>query len=156
MVDGIPLPVPDDGPARTPANDIFARYACAKLRLRIILSPANPGGLRCPNLTGGVQMAEQARKLTESEIAEALSKLPGWSVENGKLHRQYQFKNFIEAFGFMASAALVAESMNHHPEWFNVYHKVVVDLMTHSVGAISNLDFDLARMMETLAQQPVS
>ena len=101
-------------------------------------------------------MAEQARKLTESEITEALVNLPGWSVENGKLHRQFQFKNFIEAFGFMASAALVAESMNHHPEWFNVYHKVVVDLVTHSVGAISNLDFDLARMMETLAQQPVS
>ena len=101
-------------------------------------------------------MAEQARKLTGSEIAETLAKLPGWSVENGKLHRQYQFKNFIEAFGFMARAALVAESMNHHPEWFNVYHKVVVDLVTHSVGAISNLDFDLARMMETLAQQPVT
>ena len=101
-------------------------------------------------------MAEQARTLTESEITEALANLPGWSVENGKLHRQFQFKNFIEAFGFMASAALVAESMNHHPEWFNVYHKVVVDLVTHSVGAISNLDFDLARMMETLAQQPVT
>ena len=101
-------------------------------------------------------MAEQARKLTESEITEALGNLPGWSVENGKLHRQFQFKNFIEAFGFMTSAALVAESMNHHPEWFNVYHKVVVDLVTHSVGAISNLDFDLARMMETLAQQPVT
>ena len=101
-------------------------------------------------------MAEQARTLTESEITEALANLPGWSVENGKLHRQFQFKNFIEAFGFMASAALVAESMNHHPEWFNVYHKVVVDLVTHSVGAISNLDFELARMMETLAQQPVT
>ena len=101
-------------------------------------------------------MAEQARKMRESEIMEALANLPGWSVENGKLHRQFQFKNFIEAFGFMASAALVAESMNHHPEWFNVYHKVVVDLVTHSVGAISNLDFELARMMETLAQQPVS
>ena len=98
-------------------------------------------------------MAEQARTLTESEITEALANLPGWSGEDGKLHRQYQFKNFIEAFGFMASAALVAESMNHHPEWFNVYHKVVVDLVTHSVGAISNLDFELARMMETLAQR---
>jgi 4a-hydroxytetrahydrobiopterin dehydratase len=98
-------------------------------------------------------MAEQARRLTESEIAEALATLPDWTVENGKLHRQYQFKNFVEAFGFMTSAALVAESMNHHPEWFNVYHKVVVDLLTHSVGAISNFDFDLARMMETLAQR---
>jgi 4a-hydroxytetrahydrobiopterin dehydratase len=96
-------------------------------------------------------MADQARKLTELEIQEALSGLAGWAVEGGKLHKQYQFKNFVEAFGFMASAALVAESMNHHPEWFNVYHKVVVDLVTHSVGAISNLDVELARMMETLA-----
>ena len=98
-------------------------------------------------------MAEQARKLSESEIAEALKGLPGWSVESGKLHKQYQFKNFVDAFGFMASAALVAESMNHHPEWFNVYHKVVVDLTTHSVGAISNFDVELARMMETLSQR---
>ena len=96
-------------------------------------------------------MAEQARKLNQSEIDEALQKLPGWTVENGKLHRQYQFKNFVEAFGFMASVALVAESMNHHPEWFNVYHKVVVDLSTHSIGGISNFDIELARMMETLA-----
>jgi len=98
-------------------------------------------------------MGEQARKLTEAEITEALEKLPGWSIEAGKLHRQYQFKNFVEAFGFMASAALVAESMNHHPEWCNVYHKVTVDLVTHSVGAISNFDVELARMMETLAQR---
>ena len=101
-------------------------------------------------------MAEQARKLSELEVAEALGTLPGWSVEDGKLHRQYQFKNFVEAFGFMASSALVAESMNHHPEWFNVYHKVVVDLTTHSVGAISNFDVELARMMETLAQKHAS
>jgi len=101
-------------------------------------------------------MAEQARKLTEAEIAESLKGLSGWSVESGKLHKQFQFKNFVEAFGFMASAALVAESMNHHPEWFNVYHKVVVDLTTHSVGAISNLDVELARMMEMLAQRTPS
>lgn len=98
-------------------------------------------------------MADQPRKLAESDIREALATLSGWTVESGKLHRQYQFKNFIEAFGFMASAALVAESMNHHPEWCNVYHKVTVDLVTHSVGAISNFDVELARMMETLYQR---
>jgi 4a-hydroxytetrahydrobiopterin dehydratase len=96
-------------------------------------------------------MAEQPRKVTESEIAAALKSLPGWSVTAGKLHRDYQFANFVEAFGFMASAALVAESMNHHPEWFNVYHKVVVDLTTHSIGGISNFDFELANKMEALA-----
>ena len=98
-------------------------------------------------------MAEQARRLTEPEIEEALQTLPGWTVEDGKLHRQFQFKNFVEAFGFMASAALVAESMNHHPEWFNVYHKVVVDLSTHSLGAISTFDLELAKKMEVLAQR---
>jgi 4a-hydroxytetrahydrobiopterin dehydratase len=97
-------------------------------------------------------MGEQPRKLTDSEIREALGSLPDWSVEKGKLHRQFQFKNFVEAFGFMTSAALVAESMNHHPEWSNVYHKVVVDLVTHSLGGISSFDVELARMMETLAQ----
>ena len=74
-------------------------------------------------------------------------------MENGKLHRQYQFKSFVEAFGFMTSAALIAESMNHHPEWFNVYHKVAVDLQTHSVGAISTYDVALAKRMEALAQR---
>ena len=98
-------------------------------------------------------MAEQARKLTEEEIAEALKGLPGWTIEKAKLHKQFQFKNFVDAFGFMASAALVAESMNHHPEWSNVYHKVVVDLLTHSLNGISNLDIELARRMDTLAQR---
>ena len=125
--------------------------------MQIILAAAGQGNSSLSEtLTGGERMAEQARKLSETEITEALASLPGWSVEAGKLHRQFQFKNFVEAFGFMASAALVAESMNHHPEWFNVYHKVVVDLVTHSVGAISNFDVELARMMEMLAQRSVN
>ena len=99
-------------------------------------------------------MAEQApRKLTNAEIENGLKALPGWSVVGGKLHREYQFENFVQAFGFMASAALVAESMNHHPEWSNVYHKVVVDLVTHSIGGISNFDMELAKKMESLARQ---
>ena len=97
-------------------------------------------------------MAEQARKLSESEVAEAVQGLPGWSVKSGKLHREYQFKNFVEAFGFMTTSALIAESMNHHPEWFNVYNKVVIDLTTHSVGAISTFDVELARKMEALSK----
>ena len=114
---------------------------------------ATPGLCGLQSFWKGADIAEQARKLSEYEIAEALNGLYGWSVESGKLHKQYQFKNFVDAFGFMASVALVAESMNHHPEWFNVYHKVVVDLTTHSVGAISNFDVELARMMETLSQR---
>ncbi len=95
-------------------------------------------------------MAESAKKLNEKELAEALKTLPGWAVASGKLHKEYKFKDFVGAFGFMASAALIAESLGHHPEWFNVYNKVIVDLTTHSVGAISNMDVELARKMEAL------
>ena len=101
-------------------------------------------------------MVEQPRKMTDAEIAASLGNLPGWTLVDGKLHREYQFESFVQAFGFMASAALVAESMNHHPEWFNVYHKVTVDLQTHSIGGISNLDLELARKMEAMAQRPPS
>ena len=90
--------------------------------------------------------------------AKILGELEGWAEAKGRnaIVKTFQFKSFSQAWGWMNRVALLAEKMDHHPEWFNVYHKVVVDLVTHSVGAISNLDFELARMMETLAQQPVS
>ena len=90
-------------------------------------------------------------KLTDDEIASRLSSLDGWSLEGGKLHREFRFANFVEAFGFMTRAAIEAESMHHHPEWFNVYSKVAVDLTTHEAGGISELDFRLADMMNSLA-----
>ena len=65
-------------------------------------------------------------KLSEAEIASALSKLPGWKVEHGKLHREYVFVDFVAAFAFMCGAALVAQAMDHHPEWFNVWNKVQI------------------------------
>jgi len=74
-----------------------------------------------------------------------------WRISQGKLHKEFQFRDFVDAFGFMTRAALVAEAMNHHPEWFNVYAKVLVDLSTHDVGGITELDFALAARMETLA-----
>jgi 4a-hydroxytetrahydrobiopterin dehydratase len=74
-----------------------------------------------------------------------------WQIIEDKLHKEFVFSNFIEAFGFMTRAAIVAEGMNHHPEWFNVYKKVVVDLTTHEAGGISELDFALAEKMEKLA-----
>ena len=92
-------------------------------------------------------------KLSDAEIQTALSSRPGWTVVEGKLHREFKFQDFVQAFGFMTSAALVAESMNHHPEWFNVYSTVRVDLNTHDVGGISQLDFDLAEKMDALASQ---
>ncbi len=91
------------------------------------------------------------QKLSDTDIQARLSSMPGWSVADGKLHREYAFKDFVHAFGFMASAALVAESMNHHPEWFNVYSTVRVDLATHDAGGITELDFTLAGKMEDLA-----
>ena len=94
-------------------------------------------------------MARQ--KLSEQEVQAALSSHPGWTVVNGKLHREYKFKDFVQAFGFMTQVALVAEQMNHHPEWFNVYSTVRVDLTTHDVGGISQLDFTLAEKMDALA-----
>lgn len=92
-----------------------------------------------------------ADKLSDDAINAGLDELPGWSLENEKLRREFKFANFAEAFGFMTSAAIEAEKMDHHPEWFNVYSKVVVDLTTHSAGGITELDLDLARKMNKLA-----
>ncbi len=97
-------------------------------------------------------MAE-LRKLQASEIRQRLDDLAHWTLEAGKLHRALQFSDFVSAFGFMSSVALVAESMNHHPEWFNVYNRVVIDLATHDVDGISQRDFDLAGKIDALAAQ---
>ena len=90
-------------------------------------------------------------KLTDAEIAERLRTLPGWTLKAGKLHREYKLKDFVEAFGFMASCALVAERMNHHPEWTNVWNKVTVTLSTHDVGGLSSRDVTLARFIDSIA-----
>ncbi|MBI3831369.1 MAG: 4a-hydroxytetrahydrobiopterin dehydratase [Planctomycetes bacterium] len=92
-------------------------------------------------------------KMTDAEVKAGLAKLPGWSLASGKLHREFKFKDFVHAFGFMSSVALVAESMNHHPEWFNVWSTVKVDLNTHDAGGITQLDFDLAAKMEELSKR---
>jgi len=90
-------------------------------------------------------------KLEPGEVTRRLADLAGWTVENGKLHREYRFADFVEAFGFMAGVALIAERMNHHPEWFNVWSTVRVDLTTHDAGGISAKDFELAGAMERIA-----
>jgi 4a-hydroxytetrahydrobiopterin dehydratase len=92
-------------------------------------------------------------KLTESEIEHRLASLPDWKVAGGKLHREYQFADFIHAFGFMATAAIAIEKMNHHPEWFNVWNRVAVDLTTHDAGGITGSDFELAALLEGLARK---
>lgn len=91
-----------------------------------------------------------AKILSEAEIASLLPKVKGWSIVNGKLHREFTCKDFVTAFGNMTRAALVAEKMDHHPEWFNVWNKVVIDLTTHSVKGISDYDFKLAEKMNEI------
>jgi len=90
-------------------------------------------------------------KLTQKEVRTALTGLRGWKLVKGKLHREYKFADFMHAFGFMTISALAIERMNHHPEWFNVYNKVTVDLSTHDVGGISEKDIALARILDNFA-----
>lgn len=90
-------------------------------------------------------------KLSDAEISAAAAKLPGWSVAHGKLHREYKFAGFPEAFGFMATAAPTIQKMDHHPEWSNVYNRVTVDLSTHDAGGITQKDIDLATLLEGIA-----
>ncbi len=92
----------------------------------------------------------QRRKLTSDEIAAGLDGLEGWTLEGGKLHREFRFPDFNAAFGFMTRAALVAEAMDHHPEWFNVYNRVVVDLATHDAGGVTEVDLEMASRMDRL------
>jgi 4a-hydroxytetrahydrobiopterin dehydratase len=90
------------------------------------------------------------QKLEDPAIREALTGLSGWSYANGKLHRELRFRDFVEAFGFMASVALVAERMDHHPEWSNVYARVAIDLVTHDANGVTELDLELARRINEL------
>lgn len=92
-------------------------------------------------------------RLTDSEVAAALRRLEGWSLAGGKLHREYRFADFVHAFGFMAAAALTAEAMGHHPEWANVYNRVVVDLTTHDAGGITPRDVELAEKLDRIAEK---
>ncbi len=89
-------------------------------------------------------------KLTNTEIRFRVKPLKGWSIQKGKLHKEIRFADFNEAFGFMCRVALIAEKMNHHPEWFNVWNKVRIDLTTHDAGGISELDFQFAERVEKL------
>ncbi|MEO1133166.1 MAG: 4a-hydroxytetrahydrobiopterin dehydratase [Cyanobacteria bacterium J06639_1] len=91
------------------------------------------------------------QKLSAAEVQSRLEALDGWTLTAEKLHKDFTFESFIRAFGWMSSVALVAEAMGHHPEWFNVYNRVSVDLTTHDAGGISNRDFDLAVKMNELA-----
>ena len=94
-----------------------------------------------------------AQKLSAAERAKALAGLSGWSELSGRdaIAKSFKFKTFSEAFGFMARAALVAEKLDHHPEWFNVYNQVEVTLATHDAGGVTERDIKLAEAMDRLA-----
>ncbi|MBI3992308.1 MAG: 4a-hydroxytetrahydrobiopterin dehydratase [Candidatus Lambdaproteobacteria bacterium] len=94
----------------------------------------------------------QRRLLDNNEIVAALEKLPGWSLHGRTLQRTFVFPGFVEAFGFMSAVALVAERMNHHPDWQNAYNKVSVTLSTHDAGGVTALDLELAARMNALAR----
>lgn len=94
-----------------------------------------------------------AAALTESERAELLAPLEGWSMleDRDAIRKKYVFADFVEAFGFMTRVALVAERMNHHPEWSNVYRTVEVTLTSHDAGGLTRRDVELAQRMDGLA-----
>lgn len=97
-------------------------------------------------------MQEDYRKLSDKEIKQEVGKLAGWQVANGKVNKTFEFDDFVQAFGFMTKVAMEAEKMNHHPEWFNVYGTVRIDLVTHDVGGISNYDIMLAKTIDKIAK----
>ncbi len=92
-------------------------------------------------------------KLTDAQISAAVAHLAGWSVKDGKLHREYKFQNFAHAIGFMMTAAPGIEKMDHHPEWANVYNRVTVDLVSHDLGGITERDVKLAELLEGIAKK---
>lgn len=90
-------------------------------------------------------------KLSEEQITESLNELSSWTVVENKLSRTFKFANFIEAFAFMTKVAMIAERLDHHPEWFNVYNRVEVMLTTHNAGnTITELDIELARQIDSV------
>lgn len=100
-------------------------------------------------------------KLTLSDIQASIAVLnlsarEAWQIKKGKLHKTFIFADFISAFAFMTSVALSAEKMNHHPEWFNSYKRVEIDLFTHEVDGISEQDFSLAATIEKIYQPNLS
>ncbi len=89
-------------------------------------------------------------RLSQEEIEQELKNLSGWKIVNEKLHKEFQFESFNQAFGFMTRSAMEIEKMNHHPEWFNVYNKITIELTTHDAGGITKNDVNLAKILNSL------
>jgi 4a-hydroxytetrahydrobiopterin dehydratase len=104
-----------------------------------------PGGREVERSSGRTVLAGD-------QLADAVRELDGWTVRDGRLHRVFEFPDFIAAFSFMTAAALHAQAMDHHPDWTNVYNRVSVDLHTHDRGGITARDIELARRMDALVR----
>ena len=89
-------------------------------------------------------------KLSDAEVRERLRQVPSWKLSDGKLHREFQFADFSQAFAFMTRVALAAEKANHHPDWSNAWNRVAIDLVSHDVKGLSQRDFDLAGAIDAL------
>lgn len=89
-------------------------------------------------------------KLSENDISLKLKNLPNWSLNKANIERKLKFNNFIEAFSFMTQIAIIAEKLNHHPDWNNCYNKLNISLTTHDAGGITEKDFELANLIENL------
>ncbi len=89
--------------------------------------------------------------LSNKQLNECLEDLDGWSIENEKLSKTFKFSSFIQAFGFMTQVAITSETMDHHPEWSNVYNRVEINLVTHSEGGITKLDIELAIKIDSIS-----
>jgi 4a-hydroxytetrahydrobiopterin dehydratase len=93
---------------------------------------------------------ERPKALKDEDIESRLAGCPGWALSEGKLRRDLEFPNFSAAFGFMTRVAMIAETLDHHPEWSNVYNRVSIELTTHDAGGISTLDFEFATRLNRL------
>lgn len=94
------------------------------------------------------------KKLNEQEIQDSITKLDiAWKIKGEFLHREFLFKNFVEAFSFMTAVALLAEKAAHHPNWKNTYNKVTIDLSTHDAEGLTAKDFDLAKAIDTIIKK---
>lgn len=120
--------------AGAPVADVIEATLGSNIAATCVESPLMPEIVRMP----------------DSEVRSRLLSMPEWRFREGALERQLRFGNFVGAFGFMASVALVAERMNHHPEWSNVYNKVTIRLTTHDAGGVSERDFALAAAISGL------
>ena len=101
-------------------------------------------------------MTKAINKLPAADIDRKLAALPGWSLNSNKLYCKFVFADFVEAFGFMSRVALLAERMDHHPEWSNVYNRVEIHLTTHDAGGITERDFELAQRISALLADQVT